>query len=130
MLNIPAAWSKVTNSKEVIVAVIDDGINISHPDLSGKIWVKTNAIYGASKIIDFVGDKIGDNKPTGQHGTMIAGIIGANTNNNEGIAGIAKNVKFMPLRVFGFDEVAKEENIIRALNFAIDNGANIINLSL
>lgn len=130
MLNIPAAWSKVTNSKEVIVAIIDDGINISHPDLSGKIWVKTNASYGSSKIIDFVGDKIGDNKPTGQHWTMIAGIIGANTNNNEGIAGIAKNVKFMPLRVFGFDDVAKEENIIRALNYAIDNGANIINLSL
>lgn len=129
-LNIPVAWSKVTNSKEVIVAIIDDGININHPDLVGKIWVKANAVYGASKIIDFVGDKIGDNKSTGQHGTMIAGIIGASTNNNEGIAGIAKNVKFMPLRVFGFDESAKEENIIRALNFAIDNGANIINLSL
>lgn len=129
-LNVPAAWTKVTNSKEVIVAIIDDGISINHPDLVGKIWVKANAAYGASKIIDFVGDKIGDNKSTGQHGTMIAGIIGARTNNNEGIAGIAKNVKFMPLRVFGFDESAKEENIIRALNFAIDNGANIINLSL
>ncbi len=129
-LKIPAAWAKITNSKEVIVAIIDDGININHPDLVGKIWVKANAVYGASKIIDFVGDKIGDNMSTGQHGTMIAGIIGANTNNNEGIAGIAKNVKFMPLRVFGFDEVAKEENIIRALNYAIDNGANIINLSL
>lgn len=129
-LGIPAAWGKVTNSKEVIVAIIDDGININHPDLVGKIWVKANAVYGASKIIDFVGDKIGDNKSTGQHGTMIAGIIGASTNNNEGVAGIAKNVKFMPLRVFGFDESAKEENIIRALNYAIDNGANIINLSL
>ncbi len=129
-LKIPTAWAKVTNSKEVIVAIIDDGININHPDLVGKIWVKANAVYGASKIIDFVGDKIGDNMTTGQHGTMIAGIIGANTNNYEGIAGIAKNVKFMPLRVFGFDEVAKEENIIRALNYAIDNGANIINLSL
>lgn len=129
-LNVPAAWKKVTNSNEVIVAIIDDGININHPDLAGKIWIMPNAVYGASKIIDFVGDKIGNNLPTWEHWTMIAGIIGATINNNEGVAGIAKNVKFMPLRVFGFDESAKEENIIRALNFAIDNGANIINLSL
>ncbi len=61
---------------------------------------------------------------------MIAGIIAASTNNNEGIAGIAKNAKIMPLRVFGFDGVAKDDNIIRAMNYAIDNGANIINLSL
>jgi subtilisin family serine protease len=54
----------VTNSNEVIVAIIDDGININHPDLAGKIWVMPNAIYGASKIIDFVGDKIGGNLPT------------------------------------------------------------------
>lgn len=129
-LNIPSAWSKTTNSNEVIVAIIDDWININHPDLYNKIWVKPNSVYGASKIIDFVWDKIGDNLPTWEHWTMIAGIIGANINNNEWVAGIAKNVKFMPLRVFGFDNSAKEENIIRALNFAIDNGANIINLSL
>lgn len=128
--NITEAWGKVKNSNEVIVAVIDDGININHPDLKGKIWVNPKAEYGTSKVIDFVGDKIGDNMPTGQHGTMIAGIIGANTDNNEGIAGIAKNVKMMPLRVFGFDGNALDDNIIRAINYAIDNGASIINLSL
>ncbi|MBP7773718.1 S8 family serine peptidase [Candidatus Gracilibacteria bacterium] len=128
-LNIPEAWNKVTNSNEVIVAIIDDGVFLNHPDLSGKIWIESNTVYGASKIIDFVGDKI-SNLNTGEHGTMIAGIIGATINNNEGIAGIAKNVKFMPLRVFGLDDNASDENIIRAMNYAIDNGANIINLSL
>lgn len=129
-LNVPAAWKKVTNSNEVVVAIIDDGVHINHPDLGGKIWVMPNAVYGASKIIDFVGDKIGSNLPTGEHGTMIAGIIWANINNGEWIAGIAKNVKFMPLRVFGFDDNASDESIIRAMNYAIDNWANIINLSL
>lgn len=129
-LNIPAAWQKVTNSKEVVVAIIDDGISINHPDLIGKIWVNPTAKYGANKIIDFVGDKIAANLPTGEHGTMIAGIIGAIINNKEGIAGIAKNVKFMPLRVFGFDDSTSDDKIIRAMNYAIDNGANIINLSL
>lgn len=129
-LNIPSAWNKVKNSKEVIVAVIDDGVNINHPDLVGKIWVSPLAKYGDSKIIDFVGDKLAANLPTWEHWTMIAGIIAASTNNNEGIAGIAKNAKIMPLRVFGFDGVAKDDNIIRAMNYAIDNGANIINLSL
>lgn len=62
---------------------------------------------------------------------MVAGIIAANTSNKIGIAGIAKNVKIMPLRVFGFnDKGASDDNIIRAMNYAIDNGANIINLSI
>ncbi len=63
-LNIPSAWNKVKNSKEVIVAVIDDGVNINHPDLVGKIWVSPLAKYGDSKIIDFVGDKLAANLPT------------------------------------------------------------------
>lgn len=129
-LNIPSAWGKVKNSKKVIVAVIDDGININHPDLIGKVWVNPTAKYGESKIINFAGDKVAANLPTGEHGTMIAGIIGAETNNNIGIAGIAKNVEIMPLRVFSDDGAASDDNVIRAMNYAIDNGANIINLSL
>lgn len=61
---------------------------------------------------------------------MVAGIIGAKINNSEGIAGIAKNVKIMPLRVFPLDGNAKEESILKALEYAIDHGADIINLSL
>ncbi len=61
---------------------------------------------------------------------MVAGIIGASTNNNEGVSGIAKNVKLMPIRIFGTDGNTKEEYIIQAIGYAIDNGANIINMSL
>lgn len=130
MLNVPAAWKKVTKSNEVIVAVIDDGININHPDLTNNIWVSPDAKYGANKIKNFAGDEVPDNFPTGEHGTMISGIIAAEIDNKKGIAGIAKNVKIMPLRVFDFKGNAREDNIIKAIRYAIDNKANIINLSL
>jgi subtilisin family serine protease len=130
MLNVPAAWKKVTKSNEVVVAVIDDGININHPDLTNNIWVSPDAQYGANKIKNFAGDEIPDNFPTGEHGTMISGIIAAEIDNKKGIAGIAKNVKIMPLRVFDFKGNAREDNIIKAIRYAVDNKANIINLSL
>jgi subtilisin family serine protease len=67
VLNIPEAWKQISVSKEVIVAVIDDGVNINHPDLTGSIWVDPGAKYGSSKIKNFAGDEIPDNFPTGEH---------------------------------------------------------------
>lgn len=130
VLNVPEAWRKVKDPKEVVVAVVDDGININHPDLTDHIWTENSSTYGSSKIKDFVGDNLPDNLPTGEHGTMIAGIIGATADNKKWIAGIAKNVKIMPLRVFDFKGNAREESIINAMYYAIDHHANIINLSL
>lgn len=129
-LNIPRAWSKVKAKNEVIVAVIDDGMNINHPDLVDSLWVNKNAKYWESKIIDFVWDWLVDNLSTWDHGTMIAWIIWAKINNQEWIAWIAKNVKIMPLRVFWLDQKAEEESTIKAIEYAIENGANMINLSL
>lgn len=53
-LNVPAAWDKVYNENEVVVAVIDDGININHPDLTEHIWVEPGLAYGSNKIMNFV----------------------------------------------------------------------------
>ncbi len=130
VLNVPEAWKKVDQSKEVIVAVIDDGININHPDLTDHIWTESGAAYGSNKIKNFVGDEMPDNFPTGEHGTMLSGIIAATTNNKKWIAGIAKNAKIMPLRVFDFKWNAREDAIISAMHYAIEHKANIINLSL
>lgn len=129
-LNVVEAWKKIKNNNEVIVAVIDDGVFFNHPDLLWKIWIDPSAEYWASKIIDFVGDNIGINLPAWKHGTRIAGIIAAITDNEIGIAWIAKNVKIMPLRVFNFDNKASDDNVIKAINYAVENGADIINLSL
>ena len=142
-LNVPVAWSKVKASRSVVVAVIDDGVNVNHPDLVGRIWTNAREIPGngidddRNGFVDdyngwsFVSDKYGNLLPSGTHGTMVAGIIAAKIGNGEGIAGIAKNAKIMPLRVFGMNESgASDKNIIAAINYAIDNGADIINLSL
>ncbi len=129
-LNIHTAWNQISNPRQVIVAVIDDGININHPDLTKSIWISQNNVYGTSKIISFQEDGLADNATAGEHGTMVAGIIGATTGNNEWIAWIAKNVKLMPLRVFDQKWNTKTQYIIDAINYAIDNWANIINLSL
>jgi subtilisin family serine protease len=129
-LRVPDAWEKVAKNNKVVVAVIDDGVNINHPDLTDNIWVETGSAYGSSKIKNFVGDELPDNFPTGKHGTMVAGIIWASANNNRWIAGIAKNVSIMPLRVFDFAWNAREKDIINAMHFAISKKVNIINLSL
>jgi subtilisin family serine protease len=71
-----------------------------------------------------------DNVATWDHWTFVSWIIAAEQNNKEWISGIAKNVKIMPLRVFTSDDNASTESIISAINYAIDNWANIINLSL
>lgn len=142
-LNVPAAWSKVKASRSVVVAVVDDGVNVNHPDLAGRIWTNSREIPGngidddRNGYVDdyngwsFVSDKYGNLLPSGSHGTMVAGLIAASIGNGEGVAGIAKNAKIMPLRVFGLNESgASDKNIIAAINYAIDNGADIVNLSL
>ena len=53
-LRVPDAWGKVTKNNKVLVAVIDDGVNINHPDLTDNIWVETGSAYGSSKIKNFV----------------------------------------------------------------------------
>lgn len=129
-LNIEKAWKKVNNSHPVVVAVIDDGVNINHPDLTDNIWVEKDSWYGSSKIKNFTSDTIPDNLPTGRHWTRVAGIIWAEQNNNQGIAGIAKNALIMPLRVFDFEWNARGDDIINAIYYAINHNANIINISL
>jgi serine protease len=124
-VNLEAAWDLQEESYvnySTTVAVIDSGIIPDHPDL------KVNIIPG----YDFVD---GDNDPTdetpldkGSHGTHVAGIIGAATNNSTGVAGVNWNVDILPLRVFNSSGTAY--NISKAIYYAIDRGADIINLSL
>lgn len=114
------AWGNIKNSIEVKVAVIDDWVWISAPDL------KDNILWS---VINFTWDWL-YNYADWDHWTMVSWIIWAKINNNIWIAGISPNVKIMPLRVFWSWSIANEEKIIDAINYAIDNNANIINLSL
>ena len=118
VVGLPEAWTNLP-SRNVTVAVIDSGICANHPDLQGRI------LPG----YDFVDD---DNDPTDTfgHGCGVAGVIAANTNNGIGIAGIAPNVQIMPLRVLNEVGLGSYSNIANAIVYAVDNGADIINLSL
>lgn len=119
-----AAWAVTTGSRDVVVAIIDTGIDHTHPELSGNLWSGPGGVIGR----DFID---GDSEPfdTAGHGTRIAGIIGARGNNNLGIAGISWDVSLMALRAFGTDGRGTVANIVAAIDYAIANNARIINAS-
>ncbi|HUT22326.1 MAG TPA: S8 family serine peptidase [Candidatus Bipolaricaulota bacterium] len=148
-INAFSAWDITKGSREVVVAVLDTGVDTSHPDLARNIWVNTDEIGGDNIDNDhngFIDDVNGwdfmydqpDVRPDTNygydelmlhHGTFIAGII-AGVENGRGITGIASNVKIMPIKVldeFGFGDTSI---VADAIDYAVDNGADIINLSL
>ncbi len=118
-IQLSEAWETTTGSSEIIVAVLDSGAEMDHPDLVG------NLIAG----YDFVND---DNQPWDDlgHGTHVASVIGGLTNNGEGTAGINWHVKVMPIKVLNERGVGSVQHIIEGFDFAIANGADVINLSL
>lgn len=112
------AWNKTKGAAEVIVAVIDDGIDLYHEDLESNIVNPYDIISGSDEMI-----------PLGEHGTHVAGIIAGEMDNYSGGAGIAPKTKIMPLNVFEEDG-AYASDVIEAIYHAVDNDADIINMSL
>lgn len=118
------AWTYTTGTSSVIIAIIDTGIDTSHPEFSGRISpysknIITNEI-GLSAIEDDYG-----------HGTMVAGIIAANKDNTIGIAGITQNTSLLVIKANEANEASfKDSDIIEAIYYAIEQGADVINLSL
>lgn len=131
--------------REVIVAAVDTGIDITHEDLKGNLWVNEDEV-GNGKDSDGNGYKddlngwnFYDNsndvtrgyKGESDHGTHVAGIIAAE-NNGIGVAGVASNVrvKLMPIKVLGGEEgIGNSLNIMKAIKYAQENGADICNMS-
>jgi serine protease len=146
-INLPLAWDVTTGSSEVIVAVIDTGVLLSHPDLDGQLVPGYDFISSASRARDGNGiddnpNDEGDGAAAGAssfHGTHVAGTIAAETDNSQGVAGVAWNARIMPLRVLGVNG-GTTYDVIQAVRFAAglsnDSGrlparrADIINLSL
>lgn len=125
----PQAWATSTGSGEVI-AVVDSGVDLSHPDLAGKL-VGGATFVGCANASCGNGDwKSGKDAgaPDG-HGTHVAGIAAAATNNGTGIAGVAPDAKIMPVKVLGENGGSFAE-IAAGIRFAADNGADVINMSL
>ncbi|MBI2027653.1 MAG: S8 family serine peptidase [Deltaproteobacteria bacterium] len=136
------AWKAADGMKksQVVVAVIDTGVNFNHPDLNSNIWTNEKEAQGKTGVDDdsngYVDDIHGwdfvhnDNSPfdDGHHGTHVAGIIGAVLENG-GVVGVAPNVKIMPVKgLYGYGS-GELLHLIDGIYYAADNGAHIINAS-
>jgi subtilisin family serine protease len=138
----PEAWNIETGNSDVIIAFVDSGIDYTHPDLSGKIWINTDEIPdngidddGNNHIDDIQGwnfyDDNNDVLDLNGHGTICAGIAAAASNNSEGITGVCWNCRIMPLKVNGLDNGEDIPGLwIEAIEYAVDKGADIISMSL
>jgi subtilisin family serine protease len=115
------AW-RITTGAPVIIAVIDTGVDYTHPDLRDKMT-------DPASWYDFVNN---DHDPIDDHGhgTHVAGIAAAASNNNAGISGVAWGAKIMPLKALRENGTGPVSQIAAAIDHATDNGAHVINLSL
>ncbi|MDH5436380.1 MAG: S8 family serine peptidase, partial [Gammaproteobacteria bacterium] len=138
-IDAPEAWD-IQNGGAVVVAVLDTGIDIKHPDLEKNIWVNTDEIDGNGIDDDqngFIDDYQGWNFISSEnfagddsgHGTHVAGIIGATTNNKEGVAGINWHARLMSVKTLDSNGIGSIYTAVRALSYAVDNGAMVSNLS-
>lgn len=145
----PWAWAKTTGSENVVIAVLDTGLDLDHPDIAPNLYVNEKEIPedgidndGNIYVDDVHGwDFVdGDNDPNPNfeewytrdginHGTVVAGVAAAVGNNNEGIAGISWHSKIMPLRVLDSMGSGDVLTVIEAIDYAIEQKVDVINLS-
>src|SRR4051794_4969729 len=118
------AWDRTRGAGQVI-AVVDTGVDLTHPDLAGNLWTGPGGVHGH----DFV-----DNDDTPDdfnlHGTHVAGTAAAIADNAQGVAGVAPQAQIMAVRVLDADGQGNSGNIANGILFAAQNGAGVINLSL
>ena len=121
------AWDITTNCSSVVVAVIDTGVNYNHEDLSANMWNggATYPLHG----YNFVNNN-NDPMDLSGHGTHVAATIGAVGNNSVGVAGVCWSAKIMALRVLDTTGSGSTASITQAIDFAVTNGAKVINMSL
>ena len=134
------AWDYTVGSSQIVVAVIDTGVDYTHPDLAANIWKNTDEIAGNGRDDDgngFVDDYYGFNFTNSTssplddngHGTHVAGIIGAVSNNSRGVAGVNWNVQIMSLKFMTSTGSGYTSSAVNAIYYAVNNGAKIINNS-
>ena len=141
-MNVPEAWSVTTGRSDLVVAVIDDGVDISHPDLAARIWANPGEVAGNGidddgngfvddvNGYDFCNDDATVFDAGDFHGTHVAGSIAA-SGNGAGIAGVAPNVTIMPVKFLDIDDpdCGSDFNAVAAIEYAVSEGADIINAS-
>ncbi|MBT3378996.1 MAG: S8 family serine peptidase [Lentisphaerae bacterium] len=146
-----AAWDTTQGSSDVVIAIVDSGVDYTHPDLAGKLWINTGEIPDngvdddGNGYIDDVkgwdfwqsgppdGQGVSDNDPTGDysdHGTHVAGTAAAETNNAVGIAGTGFSCRYMAVKVGGTEQNPDDIAFgIEGIIYAVEQGADVINCS-
>ncbi len=142
-IDAPEAWDIETGSSEIIIAIVDSGIDFTHPDLVDNIWTNLDEIPDneldddANGYIDDVHGydfyhENGSNLPmdTMGHGTSMAGALAAVADNGIGLAGVAYHCKIMPVKIFNKDAVTTINIVAEGIRYAADNGAKVICLAI
>ncbi len=121
-IGLEEAWNYSTGSPNTVIAVLDSGIDTTHPDFEDRLLPGYNFLNDSSDVQDPLG-----------HGTRVAGIIGARGNESgegSGIAGICWDCRLLPVVVAGIDQKVTVATLIQAINYAVDQDADVINMSL
>lgn len=116
------AWDITQGDNDIIIAVLDSGFDLEHPELEGQIYKPWDVTTGSSSIPFHSEYSI--------HGTHVASISGANSNNGEGVSGIAPNCKIMPVKVGDKNGTLASSYVVDGFLYAINHGADVINMSL
>lgn len=140
-INASGLWSIVSSAPKVIVAVLDSGMDFTHPDLAGVAWTNTGEIDGNGidddgngRVDDVHGWDFAnsDNLPADDHnhGSHVTGIIAARRNNGIGVTGIADPAMILPVKILNSSNTGFTSDLIAALDYARLLGARVMNLSL
>lgn len=118
-VNAPAAWDVSKGDAGTLIAIVDSGVDVAHPDLAGKVAASHNAVTGTTNVTDTLG-----------HGTFAAGVAAATTDNALGVAGAGFDSRLLAVKVADAQGEIATDDEAAGIVWAADNGADVINVSL